>query len=150
MDSDALTLVERWSAEQACRDLVIRGAALIDACDYEAFAALFLDDGELVRPGAASVRGRAAIVTAYRARPPDRMTRHLISNSLVTLTGPNEARAQSHVLLWSSSSNHAVGAFGRVADPRQVIGELDDRLAQTAEGWRIARREARFVLFRET
>jgi hypothetical protein len=68
-------------AEQACRDLVILAAKLTDAKDHKGFAALFADDGVLVRPGAPALQGYQAILDSYRTRPSERITRHLISNT---------------------------------------------------------------------
>ncbi len=139
----------RWMAQQACRDLVMKAGACTDAQDHEGFAACFAEDGELVRPGAQPLRGHEAIITSYRARPPERITRHLVTNTRVELDSPTEARAFSLVLLWSGVSTDEAGPFGRPAQARQALGEFDDRFVLTEAGWRIARREARFVLFKE-
>lgn len=141
--------ITAWMAQQACRDLVVQAAACIDAQDYEAFAALFLPDGELQRPGDSPLHGRAAILAAYRARPADRITRHVVTNTRVDLESESLARVSSLVLLWSGSLTSPAGPFGRPAQPRRVLGEFDDRLVQVSEGWHIARRIARFVLVDE-
>jgi uncharacterized protein (TIGR02246 family) len=141
--------ITAWIAQQACRDLVVQAAACIDAQDYEAFAALFLPDGELQRPGDSRLQGRAAILAAYRARPADRITRHVVTNMRVDLESESLARVSSLVLLWSGSLTAQPGPFGRPAQPRRVLGEFEDRLLQVGEGWRIARRIARFVLVDE-
>ena len=45
------------------------------------------------------------------------------------------------------SSDAPASPFGTPADPRQLVGEFDDQLRRLSDGsWRIARREARFVL----
>lgn len=144
-----LAAMHRLLAEQACRDLVVQAAVLSDAQNHEGFAALFAEDGVLVRPGAQPLQGHQAIVDAYRARPPGRITRHLISNTLVVLESGTKARATSGVLLWAGLASDAEGPFGRPAQPRQVVGEFQDRFVLTPRGWRIHRREARFILFQE-
>lgn len=141
--------IDRWLAQQACRDLVMRAGAFADANDPDSLAALFLPDGELVRPASQPLRGRAAIAASYRARSADRITRHLVTNTLVSLQSPTRARATSLVLLWSGSVADVPGPYGRPARGRQVVGEFDDLFTLVDEGWRIARREARFVLFKE-
>lgn len=141
-----LSPLDRLLAEQACRDLVLRAAAATDAQRHDDFAALFAEDGVLVRPGAQPLQGRAAIAESYRSRPPGRITRHLVSNTLVVLASPTAARASSCVLLWSGRASDAAGPFGRPAHERQVVGEFDDRFVLTPQGWRIARRSASFVL----
>ncbi|GAA0747012.1 nuclear transport factor 2 family protein [Ideonella azotifigens] len=148
-DGTKAAMVEQWIARQACADLVVRGVSCIDARDHDGFAALFADDGVLVRPGAEPLHGPAAIAASYRSRPSDRLTRHLITNTLVTLQTSSRAHGHSCVLLWSGLSSDEAGLFGRPAQPRQVLGEFEDDFVCTPSGWRIARREARFVLFRE-
>jgi hypothetical protein len=141
--------MERMLAEHACQRLVLWAAMLSDAQRHEEFAALFTDDGVLVRPGAEPLRGRSAIVESYRYKPTDRITRHLVSNILVELDTDTSARALSYVTLWSGSAGDPAGPFGRPAQPRQAVGEFVDTFAWTHEGWRISSREARFMLFRE-
>ncbi|MYM26294.1 hypothetical protein GTP46_27050 [Duganella sp. FT135W] len=147
----AVTLagIDLLLAEQDCRDLVVEAAVLIDAQSYERFAALFIENGVLVRPGAEPLLGRAAIIESYRSRPHGRITRHLISNSLVTLESDTAAHGTSYVQLWSGMSSDIPGPFGRPAQTRQVIGEFVDYFTLTVEGWRFSRREASFTLFRE-
>lgn len=144
-----LSPMNRMMAEQACRSLVVQAALLTDAQDHEGFAALFTEDGVLLRPGAQALQGRAAISDSYRARPAERITRHLISNTHVVLESGTRARATSSVLLWSGLANEADGPIGRPAQARQVVGEFEDRFVLTPDGWRLHRREARFILFLE-
>ena len=131
--------------KQACRELVLRAAAHADANEPCALAALFAEDGVLVRPGAEPLVGRDAIRQSYAQRSAERITRHLVTNIVVDIESETEARAASLVLLWSGSTHDTPGPQGRPAQ-RQVVGEFADRLSLTPEGWRIARREARFVL----
>ena len=138
--------LESLLAREACRELVLRAAAAADANDPAALASLFTDDAVLVRPNAEPLRGREAIRQAYAQRAPDRITRHLVSNSLVTALSPLEASVRSLVLLWTGQGSDEAGPQGRPAHARQLVGEFDDELRLTAEGWRIARRVARFVL----
>lgn len=132
--------------EQACRELVLRAARCADAGDAAGLAQLFAPDGILVRPHAAPLQGRASIEAAYAQRPAGRLTRHLVTNTLVETESPASARALSYVLLWTGSSADLDTPHGRPAHARQLVGEFDDRFALGAEGWRIQRRDARFVL----
>jgi hypothetical protein len=106
---------------------------------------LFTADAELLRPGGATITGRDAIRASYASRAPTRITRHVVANVVVDVDSPQEARALSYVVLWSGSSEDGEQAQGRTARCRQV-GEFHDRFVLTPAGWRIARREARFVL----
>jgi uncharacterized protein (TIGR02246 family) len=139
--------LSRLVIEQACRDLVMRSVACVDAHDATGFAALFLIDGVLRRPGGAPLNGRAAIEHAYAQRPRERMTRHLVANTRVVVASAVAARGTSQVLLWAGSVDDAVGAQGRPARGPQILGEFEDWFEfVSGEGWLIARREARFVL----
>lgn len=142
--------IEHLLARQACLDLVLRAAACADAGDAPGLSQLFSEDGQLQRPGGETLQGRAAIASAYGQRPAGRLTRHLVTNTLVELQGADQASAHSQVLLWSCDEAAVPTAQGRPAHGRQLVGEFDDRLCRGSDGqWRIARRQARFVMFRD-
>ncbi|MFC7409850.1 nuclear transport factor 2 family protein [Hydrogenophaga atypica] len=143
------TTLDALLAEQACRDLVLAAADAVDGRDFLAFADLFEVRGVLVRPDGTELVGRPAIVAAYAARDPERLTRHLVSNLRVRLDlALGTALATCTVLLWSGRHSDAATQRGRPADPQQQVGEFRDLLVKTSEGWRIRRREAGFTLFR--
>ena len=144
-----MNAMERYAAEAECRALVLQAADAVDRADATAFAALFVADGTLVRPDGSLLQGRAAIAAAYAARDPDRLTQHLVCNQLVTLQ-PDGAAAlvRSKVLLWSGRHSAPLTPQGRAADALSQVGEFVDAMEFSAEGWRIRRREAHFVLFR--
>lgn len=138
-------------AHHSCTNLVLRAAALTDAGDAQGLSEQFTPDAVLVRPNAQPLEGRSAILAAYAQRPSTRITRHLVTNTRVELQGPAAARARSYVLLWTGEQADAEGPAGRPAQARQVVGEFDDLLTRSPEGhWLIQRREARFVLYRES
>lgn len=138
--------LKRLWAESACRDLVLRAAALTDAGRYEELVALFTADASLTRPQGPTLQGREAIAQAYRGRPADRITVHLVCGTLFDAIDEGEARATSRVLLWSGDARSPVGPHGRAAESRQVVGHFADRFVLCPDGWRIAERVARFDL----
>jgi uncharacterized protein (TIGR02246 family) len=143
--------VERHIAAAACRDVVSRAAMRLDANDLDGFAAHFTPDAVVVRPGKEPLRGVEALIESYRSRPPGHMTRHLIAGSVVDLRAADEALAISNVLLWTAVPDGAPGPFGRRAQSRQVVGEFEDTLRLCSDGlWRIAHRQARFLLHTDT
>jgi uncharacterized protein (TIGR02246 family) len=147
-EDDLATTVQRLAAEQACRDLVLVAADAVDGGDYPALAALFEADGVLVRPDGKELQGRAAIIAAYAARSPDRLTRHLVCNQRVLVDLPaGTAEAACTIVLWSGRHSDPSTPRGRPADAVQQVGEIRDRMAFTPQGWRIRRREAWFTLF---
>lgn len=146
-----MALLERHVAESACRDVVRRAAMKLDENDLEGFASLFTRDAIVVRPGKEPLRGVEALIESYRSRLPGYMTRHLIAGSVIDLRAPDEAHAISNVLLWTAVPDGVPGPFGRRAQSRQVVGEFEDTLRLCSDGsWRIAHRQARFLLHVDT
>jgi len=136
---------ERVLIVEACRDLVWRSVAAIDANAPARLADLFIDEGEIVRPNGTALRGREAIRASYAQRSAERITRHLVTNIVVDVHSTSEASSVSYVMLWSGSTTDAEAPEGRPVE-RQQVGEFDDRFVHTSAGWRIARRSARFIL----
>lgn len=138
--------LQRLLVQEACRELVLRSVECTDAHDAAGLAALFAPDGLLRRPTGQPLVGRAAIQAAYAQRPRERITRHLVTNTLVEVESATSAAARSRVLLWAGSTEDADGPQGRPFRGPQLIGEFDDRFVLTGEGWRFASRDASFVL----
>lgn len=138
--------LERLLAVQACRDLVLRAAAATDAQDAAALAALFAPDAVLERPNAAPIQGRDAIRRAYADAPAGRLSRHLVTNTLVQLIAPDQARASSLVLRCIGQADAPAGPLGRPLSAPAAVGELHDRFTRSTEGWRIQHRRALFTL----
>jgi uncharacterized protein (TIGR02246 family) len=133
--------------ERACLRVVVDSATFNDRKDWRALAALYTDDGVVVRPNGQRLEGRAAIEAAYAAGSPDRVTRHLCSNMRVEVDGPDAARVTTAVLIVSGSrSDDPDVAFGVVPSERHVVGEFADRLVRTEDGWLIAERRASLTM----
>lgn len=141
--------LQRWVAEQACRDVVVATAQAVDRQDYDALVALFTEDTQVVRPGGEPLLGRAALHAAYASRDPARLTRHLICNHQVQLQADGTAHSRCSVLLWTGRHTDTATPRGRPADAAQQVGYIEDSLRFTPEGWRIARRQAGFDLYRD-
>lgn len=143
-DSDSS---KRWLIDAACRDTLNRVSHLADRRDFEAMAALFCEDAELTRPSGERLLGRAAIVAAYRAGPPQRLTRHLLCGTVLDVVSERQVSACTQVLLFAGSTADEASVQGRPAHGPALVGEFEDVLVLQADGhWRIARRTARFVL----
>jgi len=141
-----LALAQRLEIEDGCTRLVARAAALSDAGDHVAFSDLFCADGVLVRPDGSALNGPAAILAAYLQRPAHRMTRHVISGTLFSEVSATDCRAISLVTLWACDNRVPAGPLGRPLSQPLVLGEFEDWFRFDNEGWRIARREARFLI----
>ena len=137
--------LERVLIVEACRDLVLRSVAAMDANAPAQLADLFTDEGEIVRPNGSVLRGREAIRASYSQRSAERITRHLVTNIVVDVHSTREASSVSYVMLWSGSTTDAEAPQGRPVQ-REQVGEFEDGFVHTPTGWRIARRAARFIL----
>jgi 3-phenylpropionate/cinnamic acid dioxygenase small subunit len=67
----------------ACQQHLLRFFQMLDANDYDAVVGLFEADATWQRPGA-SIQGHEAIRAALQERPANRVTRHVVTNMLVT------------------------------------------------------------------
>lgn len=115
--------------EWECMRLVNLYAQLNDAGRWEELAALYAEDGSMTRPTApdAPVVGRAAILAAFKARPP-RTTRHICSNVVIDVESATLARGSSAMLLFTA------------ADTPPMAGGFEDRFVLTDGGWCFAER----------
>lgn len=112
---------------RAIERLIIDYAAHNDAGDWDAAAALYVNDGRMSRPTAPDefIEGREAILAAFKARP-TRTTRHICANIRVDVHG-NTATATSQILLFTGHDAPKVGSY-------------HDKLARTVDGWRFTER----------
>ena len=119
---------ERRAIEWDCTRLVGQYANLNDAGDWAGVAALYAQDGLMFRPTAPDtpMRGRDAILAAFRARPP-RTTRHICSNIVIDVESATAARGESAMLLFTGG-------------PEPLVGSFHDRFVLTSDGWRFAER----------
>ena len=134
MDDTQRRAIE-WDVTRLIHDYVNRN----DAQDWEAVAALYTDDGSLRRPsGGDPVQGRAAILAAFRARPP-RAQRHVIANTVVEVERATEARAFSVIVLYMGDAAEDGGLPVKAANS-PLVGTFTDRVVLTEDGWRFAER----------
>jgi hypothetical protein len=126
-------------AKAAIAELITRYAALNDAGEWEAVAALYTADGRMNRPTAPDefIVGRDAILAGFKARPP-RASRHIIANVLVTLESVERAYATSQLLLFAGSAADGAPPVQSSAPP--LIGTYHDTLIRCGDDWRFAER----------
>ena len=111
----------------ACERLIYRFAQLNDAGDASRIAEAFVPEGSFARPSDPDrpVVGREAIFRFFRDRP-KRKTRHAMSNVVVDVDGPDQARATSYVVLYT-------GAEGSIASI--AVGTFDDVIVRRHGAW---------------
>jgi hypothetical protein len=147
--SGATDELPRTLIERQLEHLVLHSIRAFDARDWQAFADTFTADGVFVRATAPDepLVGRKAIVAALAARAATRLTRHLCTNIEIEVTGAETARGRCYLLLFAADATQPAGVDGHRSDPTQRIGEYHDTFARTAEGWGIARRAGRLLMY---
>lgn len=139
-----MTEAEILAAEHACEKLMRQFANLNDARDFAGLAALFAEDGRYARPTDPDrwVEGRDAIRAAFEGRPATKLTRHVVSNAVVTVESPTEATGFSYVTL---SAGPAVESGLVKADPA-LIGGFQDRYVKRDGRWLFIERRGSVVM----
>ncbi|MFJ5302826.1 nuclear transport factor 2 family protein [Streptomyces sp. NPDC088350] len=106
-----------------------------DAGRTDDIVALYTPDGVLEIPGMDPVEGRDAIHAAFKGWEPVKPQLHLVTNTVVTSTGEDEARALSDVVfLQRGEAGWAVG----------VVGHYDDTLRRQDGSWLLHRRKTTY------
>jgi hypothetical protein len=139
---------EYSAAVLACLDVTIRASMLMDAGDYEALVGLLMPDFEFVRPSTfpeVSIKGALELHAAMCARPSHFLSRHVCTNQVVDLTSDKLARVRSYFVHYSGMQVSPSQEPIPLTEALRSVGEYDDTVVQTAQGWRIARRVGRFI-----
>jgi hypothetical protein len=136
--------------EQACLRLINRFAVYNDLGEFDKLAALFSAEGAFARPTAPDdfIVGRANILASFTSRPAGKLTRHLITNTVVDVQDADHATAISYVTQYSANPDNPA-KLGFKANPAQLVGEYYDSFVRTADGWKIARRSGRVSITAE-
>ena len=129
--------------EAACEKLCVAFANHIDARRYDAWLALFTEDGVLDRMGVRVV-GRAALAAFLEARPAAVQTRHLCTNIRIEGISADEATGFCYALFFQGAAG-AAGEPGTITGAPSVV-EYHDRYRRTPQGWRIQERTIRMAL----
>jgi 3-phenylpropionate/cinnamic acid dioxygenase small subunit len=129
-----MTPIERLIAEHEISKLITSFAVLNDQANWSGVAALFAEQARFVRPaGGDAIVGREAIRASFESRPP-RKSCHMITNVIVDLISPREAKARSTLLLYTAPAG-AESAIGPA-----LIGGFRDLIIHGDEGWRFSER----------
>ncbi|WP_329260939.1 nuclear transport factor 2 family protein [Streptomyces sp. NBC_01478] len=106
-----------------------------DAGRTDEIVALYTPDAVLEIPGMDPVEGRDAIHAAFKGWEPVKPQLHLVTNTVVTSTGEDEARALSDVVfLQRGEAGWAIG----------VVGHYDDTLRRQDGTWLLHRRKTTY------
>jgi len=134
-----MTQTDITAIERACERLIKRFVWLNDSDDNDGLATLFTTDGSYARPmdPTRPIRGREAILGVLKGRPP-RRSRHLMSNILVDVLSPTEARGCSYFSFLSSTE--LGGTPPLAAEPKLFVGEYRDEFVRIDGEWKIRSR----------
>ncbi|MGI6853584.1 nuclear transport factor 2 family protein [Mesorhizobium sp. 1B3] len=135
---ETLGAEQRAAIEQACIRLSNAFATYLDTKRYEDVVALFTDDARY-RPRDHVYIGHEGVRAYLSSRPENRRSRHVISNHLVEVVTPNEARGRCVIVYYADESGAPEGRPAPLAGPR-LVADYVDRFVLTETGWRIAER----------
>lgn len=138
MTANELDPLSRLIAERACERLIIDFVWRLDVGEPGSVADLFTPDGVWEWPaGDRRIEGRGALRRYFGSRPPDRLSRRLMTNILVTITSATTASATSYLTTYRVDGYHG----GMVAPRLPVnIGHYEDSFRQADGAWRLVRR----------
>ena len=107
------------------RQLLAEYNHAIDHADDERWAALFTEEGTFDM-GRDPVVGREGLRKFAASMPPG--MRHVVANEVIDVDG-DDAQVRAYVMLYGGSPPSLA-----------MMGEYEDTLRRTADGWRFARR----------
>ena len=127
-----MTAAETDVIARSCEALVYRAAKYTDLRSWDDLAALFAEQGRLVRPSdrANPLVGRDKILASLRLRPAG-TTRHLLNNILVDVHSATSAHISSVVTLFSGAARQS----GAAKVEKILIGNLEDDVVLGPAGW---------------
>ena len=125
----------------ACQRLIAAFAYHVDHRSADWVASVFTQDTTFERRGEVLV-GREAIRAAMQQRPAHIMTRHLCCPPHVEVIDSQEAVAVTPFTLYRVERTGAPAPAVPVTSSPELVGEYEDRLLRTPEGWRIKTRRA--------
>jgi ketosteroid isomerase-like protein len=142
-----MNIVDRDAIERECLRLINRFAVYNDLGEFDKLAALFSEDGAFARPTTPDdfIIGRTQIRDSFASRPAGKLTRHLITNTVVEVHDAEHASAISYVTQYSANLDNPA-KFGLKANSAQLVGEYYDNFVHTADGWKIAKRSGRVAI----
>jgi uncharacterized protein (TIGR02246 family) len=135
---------ERRAIEQDCLKLIASYALGADHHDADRFVNVFARDGQWIRPTGKTFSGHAELRAFMAQRPRTVLSRHVSTNAVVDVLGPEEAQGVSLATVYRLE-NHE-GGPGPLTTPESIV-EYQDRFTREPEGWRIKERRA-FTVFR--
>jgi hypothetical protein len=127
--------IESLSCKIECQDILSRFCAALDgAGGAEAFLA---DDAVIVGP-----KGEVVGADAHqmiKARSTEIVTRHIVTNLLITPTGPRTADGKAYCLLYTTPRDEAGSVVATMPECPSAAGNFELQFRKTSSGWKLSR-----------
>jgi hypothetical protein len=129
--------IETMLAERECEGLVYRYAWFVDSGEASAIGDLFVEEGTWAAGGGAPMRGRDAIRAGFAARQAvgRRQSRHVMTNVLVEMTGPDTAVGRAYLVNFRHDSPTGVAEKPAPADVPKYVGEYHLTFRRVDGSW---------------
>jgi hypothetical protein len=138
MIDEAIDPMDSLLAERACERLIVDLVRRLDLGDPHSVADLFTADGVWEWPqGGRRIESREALRAYFGSRPPDRLSRRLMTNILVTLSSATTATATSYLVTYRVD-----GYVDGMLPPRLPanVGHYEDTFQKVDGDWLLATR----------
>lgn len=129
--TDIEARIAALEAKEKVKAVVADYCRKLDAVDIEAVSDLFVADAVLANPAGEHV-GHARISDYYQAfaEAGTSFTRHHVINQEIEILEPGRARHRAYF----------IALLGRSGESSFAVGEYDDILIETADGWKFQRK----------
>jgi uncharacterized protein (TIGR02246 family) len=117
--------IERLLAERACERVMLEYARLVDSGRASGLAGLFTADGQWIGADGRGMRGQEEIRAAFTAREAlsRRQSRHVITNVLVDIEGPDTARGVAYLINFRHDASGSEAEHPAPADHPKFVGD---------------------------
>ncbi len=138
---------EERAIEWECQRILTCFCLYSDTRQYDKLMNLFTPDGVWFRLGE-ELRGHEKLRKALEARPLEALSRHIISNVLVTVIDEDHAESVSYKSIYRHEAGETLDKPVPLNGPKWV-SVYTDKFARTDDGWRITEKEGTTLFERE-
>lgn len=138
---DTLTTLARIEIERACERLIHAYVRALDLGEMDAAADCFAEHGSFARPMTPDqvITGREAIRASLHGRPATLLTRHLSTNVMIDVHGPDSATGLSYLTMVSTTPAEGAKPPHESRGPIW-FGEMHDRFIRENDVWKFLER----------